>query len=184
MGGWRIDERLADCKSAIQQDAILRYKAKNSVLHPGKENRLDLACVLALMIYILRVNREVSIMKNKSIKLFGTSIIAAAALGMGAILPSAHAAETKTIKGEVVDLMCYLDHGAKGEKHASCAKHCIESGGPVGLLTEDNQLYLVIGEHQPMNEKLASLAAKTITLRGKVVERNGVKMIENAQIEK
>ncbi len=81
-------------------------------------------------------------------------------------------------------MMCYLDHGAKGEKHAGCAKTCIESGAPVGLLTKDNQLYLVVGEHKPMNDKLAPLASKTITLKGKVVERNGMKLLENAEIEK
>jgi hypothetical protein len=91
-------------------------------------------------------------------------------------------AETKTVKGEIVDLMCYLDHGAKGEKHASCAQKCIKNGGPVGLLTSDGDVYLVIGEHKPMNEELASKAAQTITLKGKVVERHGMKMIENAQI--
>jgi hypothetical protein len=91
---------------------------------------------------------------------------------------------TKTITGEVVDLMCYLDHGASGDKHAECAQTCIESGGPVGLLTKDKQLYLIIGQHKPMNDKLASLAAKTVTLKGKVVERNGMKMIENAEIQK
>ncbi len=90
----------------------------------------------------------------------------------------------KTLTGEVVDLMCYLDHGAKGEKHAGCAETCIKSGGPVGLLTKDDQLYLVIGDHKPINDQLASHAGKTITLKGKVVERNGVKMIENAAIEK
>ena len=93
-------------------------------------------------------------------------------------------AETKSITGEVVDLMCYLDHGAKGEKHQGCAEKCIKSGGPVGLLTDDNQLYLVIGEHKPMNDELASKAAQKVTLKGKVVERNGMKMIANAQIEK
>lgn len=113
-------------------------------------------------------------------------IVAGAALMMGLLsaAPHARAAETQTIKGEVVDLMCYLDHGAKGEKHESCAKTCIGNGGPVGLLTSDNQLYLVIGEHKPMNDQLAKLAAKTITLKGKVVERNGMKMIENAEIVK
>ena len=112
-----------------------------------------------------------------------TGILAAVLLGLGAgTLPAR--AEIVTVKGEVVDLMCYLDHGAKGDKHAGCAKKCIESGGPVGLLTADNQLYLVIGDHKPLNEKLASLAAKTVSIKGKLVERNGMKMIENAEIEK
>ncbi len=90
--------------------------------------------------------------------------------------------ETKSIKGEVVDLMCYLDHGAKGDKHKGCANKCIKGGGPVGLLTSDDQLYLVVGEHKPMNDELAEKAAQTVTLKGKVVERSGMKMIENAQL--
>lgn len=92
-------------------------------------------------------------------------------------------AEDQTITGEVVDLMCYLDHGAKGDKHSGCAETCIKAGGPVGLLTADDQLYLVIGQHKPMNDKLAAHAAKKITLKGKVVEKNGMKMIENAEIQ-
>src|SRR5579872_2268505 len=92
-------------------------------------------------------------------------------------------AATKTVKGEIVDLMCYVDHGAKGEKHKGCAEKCIKSGGPVGLLSGDD-LYLVIGDHKPMNDELASKAAQTVTLKGKVVEKNGMKMIENAEIEK
>jgi len=91
--------------------------------------------------------------------------------------------KTETIKGEVVDLMCYLDHGAKGEKHKGCAEKCIKGGGPVGLLTADDKLYLVVGDHAPMNEQLAPKAAQTVTLKGKVVERNGVKMIANAELQ-
>jgi len=91
--------------------------------------------------------------------------------------------QTQAITGEVVDLMCYLDHGAKGEKHKGCATKCISSGGPVGLLSGD-QLYLVIGDHKPVNDLLAEKAAQTITLKGKVVERNGMKMLENAELEK
>ena len=93
----------------------------------------------------------------------------------------APAAQTKTIKGEIVDLMCYLDHAASGEKHKGCATRCIKAGGPVGLLSGDD-LYLVVGDHQPMNEELAPKAAQTVTLKGKVVERHGMKMIANAQL--
>ena len=120
--------------------------------------------------------------KRNCILIAGTVLAVVAGL-----LPSvsvAAADDTKSVTGEVVDLMCYLDHGAKGEKHAGCAEKCIKSGGPVGLLTKDDQLYLVIGDHQPMNEELAPYAAKTVTLKGKVVERNGMKMIENAKLEK
>jgi hypothetical protein len=93
------------------------------------------------------------------------------------------AAGTQTLKGEVVDLMCYLDHGAKGEAHKACAEKCIKSGGPVGLLSGE-QLYIVVGDHQPINEQLASKAGQMVVLSGKVVERNGMKLLENAQLEK
>ena len=89
---------------------------------------------------------------------------------------------TQTIKGEVVDLMCYLDHGAKGDKHKGCASKCIKGGGPVGLLTADDKLYLVVGDHKPINDTLGEKAAQTVTLKGKVVERNGMKMIEGAEL--
>ena len=110
------------------------------------------------------------------------------ALGVSLALPrlslgAEASGEAQTIKGEVVDMMCYLDHGAKGDKHKGCATKCIESGGPVGLLTADDQLYLVIGDHKPMNKQLAGKAAQMVTLKGKVVERNGVKMISNAEIQ-
>jgi len=35
-----------------------------------------------------------------------------------------------------------------------------------------------------MNKELAALAAQTITVKGKVVEKDGIKMIENAEIVK
>jgi hypothetical protein len=112
----------------------------------------------------------------------GAALVLAA--GLLTSVPRVRAADTKTVTGEVVDLMCYLDHGAKGEKHAGWAETCIKSGGPVGLLTKDDRLYLIIGDHKPINDMLASHAAKTITVKGKVVERNGMKMIENVEMEK
>lgn len=122
-------------------------------------------------------------MKSKSLQLVKALIISAMLVVIGNALPSALGAETTTIKGEVVDLMCYLDHGAKGDKHATCAKTCITSGGPVGILTEDDKLYLIIGDHKPLNDKLAPFAGKTISIKGQVVERNGIKMIQKAEIE-
>jgi hypothetical protein len=121
------------------------------------------------------------ILKTSIVTLTVGAILALRALSMGA--EEKTTAQTQTIKGEVVDLMCYLDHGAKGEKHKGCAKKCIEGGGPVGLLTADDQLYLVIGDHQPINKELSAKAAQTVTLKGKVVERNGMKMIENAELQ-
>ena len=89
----------------------------------------------------------------------------------------------KTVTGEIVDMMCYVDHNAMGEKHADCAAKCIKGGGPVGIVS-DGKAYLVVGQHKPMNDELAEYAGKTITLKGKLAKNGGVTMLENAEIVK
>lgn len=104
---------------------------------------------------------------------------------LGALATWSRAADdtgTVTLKGEVLDMACYLDHGAHGEKHAGCAEKCIKSGLPVGLKTEDGKVYLLIGEHEPLNDKLAAFAGKTVSIKGKLVSRDGINLLENAEI--
>ena len=92
-------------------------------------------------------------------------------------------AAEKTVTGEIVDLMCYADHNATGDKHASCAAKCIKGGGPVGIVSE-GKTYLVVGDHKPMNDQLAEYAGKTVTLKGKLASNGGIAMLENAEIVK
>ncbi len=93
-------------------------------------------------------------------------------------------AASKEVTGEVVDMMCYVDHNATGEKHGqSCGVSCIKGGGPVGIVS-DGKAYLVVGEHKPMNDELAQYCGKTITLKGKMAERGGIAMLENAEVVK
>lgn len=83
----------------------------------------------------------------------------------------------QTITGEVVDLACYLDHGAVGAGHAGCAQKCINSGLPVGIKSGDT-LYLAVGnEHGTANAALAPLASQQVTVEGTVKERDGVHLI-------
>ena len=94
------------------------------------------------------------------------------------------AAASKEVTGEVVDMMCYVDHNAVGEKHGqSCGAKCIKSGGPVGIVSGD-KAYLVVGEHKPINDQLAEYCGKSITVKGKMAERGGIAMIENAEVVK
>ena len=128
---------------------------------------------------------------NKTVVKLSVSAAFAAALAFSPIAVAqehehgtADAAAEKTVTGEVVDMMCYVDHNAVGEKHGqSCGAKCIKGGGPVGIL-ENGKAYLVVGEHKPMNDQLAEYCGKTVTLKGKVAERGGVAMLENAEIVK
>src|SRR5262245_46557210 len=94
------------------------------------------------------------------------------------------AAASKEVTGEVVDMMCYVDHNAVGEKHGqSCGAKCVKSGGPVGIVSE-GKAYLVVGEHKPINDELAEYCGKSVTVKGKLAERGGIAMLENVEIVK
>lgn len=94
-----------------------------------------------------------------------------------------HASKSATLTGEVVDITCLMDHDGKGDKHATCAQKCIEKGLPVGLLV-GNKLYAVIlGSHESPNEKLAPFAGKLVTMKGSVVEKNGMHVIDMESVD-
>src|SRR5438270_5752587 len=121
-------------------------------------------------------------------RIFAVVVIASFATAPLALAHDEHgkagAASDKTVTGEVVDMMCYVDHNAMGDSHGqSCGSKCIKNGGPVGIV-ENGKAYIVVGEHKPMNDELADSCGKTITLKGKFVERGGIALLENAEIVK
>ena len=52
------------------------------------------------------------------------------------------------------------------------------------MSSADGKVYLVIGQHKPMNDDLAPYGGKVITLKGKAVTRDGINLLENAEIVK
>jgi hypothetical protein len=108
---------------------------------------------------------------------------AATPAGTPAAKPAMAAAKTTTLTGEVVDLSCYMGHGAMGADHAKCAMSCITKGQPVGFLTTDGQLYVVLGQnHETANKQVVDFAGKKSTITGTVKEDKGLKAIELASI--
>ncbi|HEV7766259.1 MAG TPA: hypothetical protein VGQ76_14735 [Thermoanaerobaculia bacterium] len=91
--------------------------------------------------------------------------------------------ETVTLTGEIVDLHCYTTRGAHGPEHAGCSNACISRDVPVGLLTADGTLYLLLDEKPiAVKEKVAGLAGKTVKATGKIVERSGFKALQLASV--
>lgn len=94
-----------------------------------------------------------------------------------------------TASGEVIDVFCYLDRGFTGEIHRDCALKCIKGGMPMGLLTQDGQIYLLCKHHdyamdpyivtyaKPYND-LVEWAAKQVQVGGFLIQRKGMKGIE------
>ena len=122
-----------------------------------------------------------------------TSILAVAtvlAICVPAIAHEGHAAPAeksakKTVTGEVVDMGCYLGHGARGAEHVSCATKCLAQGMPIGLLTSNGTLYLVTLDHDnadPYNS-LKEMAGKNVSVTGELLARSGVKAIAASAVQ-
>ena len=60
---------------------------------------------------------------------------------------SSFAQDNTSVTGELVDMNCYMAHGAKGDDHKSCATACIKGGAPMAVLTSDGKLYLLVADH-------------------------------------
>ena len=97
-----------------------------------------------------------------------------------------HEMADKTITGEIVDLACYLGHGAKGAKHADCAKECLTKGYPMGLLTKKGSLYLLVNNHekQAAYETAKKLASKLVKVTGDMSHKGGLKALIVDKVEK
>jgi hypothetical protein len=67
----------------------------------------------------------------------------------------ANPGEAKTLVGEIVDFSCYLQVGKHGDKHRACGQKCFTNGQPIGLLTKDGNLYMLMEEeHDPRRDGL------------------------------
>jgi len=86
---------------------------------------------------------------------------------------------TVIIKGEVIDLWCYLEGGDHGAEHKACAIACANAGNPIGILTEAGEIYLAMGagDHQPGRDVLLSKMAEAVTVQGTLVKKGGIQAI-------
>ena len=93
-----------------------------------------------------------------------------------------------TVKGEVVDVSCYLAHGkgGTGDDHKSCAEACAQHGGPLGILTSDGKLYVSVmpDDHKSgPNQILMDHIAQKVSATGMVRAKNGVRGIMITKVE-
>lgn len=81
----------------------------------------------------------------------------------------------ETITGEVVDVSCYMQLGKTGEKHIDCGSKCARAGQPIGVLTAEKELYLVMPEeHHPRRDGQVSLKDAFAEQMGKQVKVTGM----------
>ena len=81
----------------------------------------------------------------------------------------------KTIVGEVVDVSCFLQLGKRGEAHIPCGQKCARNGQPIGVLTDQGRLYLVVPEeHHARRDGQVNLKERFAELMGKRVQVSGM----------
>jgi hypothetical protein len=90
-----------------------------------------------------------------------------------------------TVKGELLDLDCYMASGAHGNDHKSCADMCINAGAPMGVLTNDGKVYLLVSGHNKKEpyEELKKHAGEEITVTGTLTEKDGIKGIVVSEVK-
>jgi hypothetical protein len=85
-----------------------------------------------------------------------------------------NAGAVKTVVGEIVDFSCYLEVGKHGEKHRDCAQKCFRNGQPIGLLTRDGSLYMLMEEeHDPRRDGMGTFRQAAIDHAGHIMEVTG-----------
>jgi hypothetical protein len=129
------------------------------------------------MVTTILTMRKEPVMNRKSIVV---SLAAAAFLLTAIRFASAQPkGETVTLKGEVVDLWCYLEGGDKGADHKKCAVECAKAGNPIALLTEKGDIYVLAGikDHQPAKDVLLDKMAENVTIEGTLVRKGGVQVV-------
>jgi len=99
--------------------------------------------------------------------LLGQAVAPAVQAGIGPVISRS---APKTLKGEILEISCYREKGVAGSTgaaHVACARDCVSKGGSLGILTDGDGLFKVVGELEKNKyAKLVSYIGKNVELTG------------------
>ncbi|HEU4723660.1 MAG TPA: hypothetical protein VFU59_00035 [Candidatus Eisenbacteria bacterium] len=89
-------------------------------------------------------------------------------------------AKLQSWTGEVVDLGCYMGHGAKGEGHKECGLKCVSNGMPMGLVVGGNKVYVLTLNHDNGDAFNAckTMVSQQVKIGGTLNTKGGIQSIE------
>ena len=120
-------------------------------------------------------------MRKVSMFILVSALACTVALGQGKKM-----SKEMTVKGEVIDVACYLASGARGAKHVACATACAKAGGSLGILTADGKIYVSLlpdsHKYSP-NHLLMDHIGQTVDAKGFVRSKGGVNGIMIRSVE-
>lgn len=91
-----------------------------------------------------------------------------------------------TIKGELVDSLCYVAMNAKGAGHKQCAIDCAKAGIPISILEDGTgKLYTVLPKEDKTGYPASVIArmGETVTLKGDLYENGGNRYVTVESVE-
>jgi hypothetical protein len=64
-----------------------------------------------------------------------------------AAAPAKGPRKATTLRGEILDMSCYVARGLRGPMHRDCALKCIQTGVCMGMMGPDSMLYMLTVDH-------------------------------------
>jgi hypothetical protein len=123
-------------------------------------------------------------MEEHAMKLRSLLRLCAFLLLAGIALPaSAAMPERVKITGEVIDSWCYITEimFAEGTTHHQCALWCAVGGIPVGVLSDDGEVYMVLKNGEDAtnvaNPAILKIQTHRVSVEGDLFERDGIKYL-------
>jgi hypothetical protein len=101
-----------------------------------------------------------------------------------------------TFRGEIVDYYCYIEKGLLGPAHRECGLKCVAGDVCMGILTEEDELYMLSVDHiramtpnafegrpDPFTQCRSMISFK-VEISGKAMQRKGQKILEVTAVKK
>ena len=111
--------------------------------------------------------------------------IALVILAVAVSMPSL-ATQQVTVRGEIIDSVCFIKSGARGSDHSGCAQTCADNGIPLALLEEGTDQLIWLASSASMespNADLKAHASHTVEITGEYAERGGAKILVISEIK-
>ena len=93
-----------------------------------------------------------------------------------------------TIKGHIIDPVCFTQHNSIGPEHKKCAETCAKAGISMAFMDDKDRIYLLIApnSHESINKLLLEkgLIEENVNVTGIVYIKNGIMSIGVQKIEK
>ena len=90
-----------------------------------------------------------------------------------------------TLTGQVIDVNCFVTHGAQGASHKACATACANKGVGLAILSSDGTIYMPVSTKpgDPQNPRLVPFLEGKVKITGTHRMQNGLHTIEIDTIE-